>query len=86
MKNILLGLVLGILLASVPLAYTQQESERIHVGAATLRLGMEENVAISKLAELGYKLDKTPGSVVDWLDCYREKRTNRTVRWRRRIP
>lgn len=58
MKNLLLGLVLGILLASVPRAYTQQEPERISVGTTSLQLGMEKDAVISKLAERGYKLTK----------------------------
>lgn len=62
MKSILLGLVLGILLASGPRAYTQREPERIYVGTTSLQLGMEEHTVISKLAELGYTLNKTPGS------------------------
>jgi hypothetical protein len=59
MKNLLLGLVFGILLASVPQAYTQQEQERIYIGATTsLQLCMEKDAVISKLAERGYTLTK----------------------------
>jgi hypothetical protein len=62
MKRFLLGLVLGILLASVPLAYTQQRSERIFVGNISLQLGTEKDADISKLAEGGFKLAKLPSS------------------------
>jgi hypothetical protein len=62
MKNIFLGLVLGILLASVPLAYTQQPQERIYAGNVSLQLGMEKDAVISKLAEHDYKLTKLQSS------------------------
>ena len=58
MKNLLLGLVLGIFLASVPLAYTQQQPERLYIGDVRFQLGMEKDAVISKLAERGYKLTK----------------------------
>jgi len=61
MKNLLLGVALGILLAFVPLAYTQQ-AERISVGTVGLQLGMEKDAVISRLAERGYKLSKLEGS------------------------
>lgn len=76
MKNLLLGLVLGILLASVPLAYTQQEPERISVGAASLQLGMEKNAVISKLAELGYKLNKFGPSSEVWAVTGKDQQTD----------
>jgi hypothetical protein len=61
MKGLFLGLALGILLASTP-AYTQQESERINIGDISLRLGMEKDGVISKLAERGYRVSKLESS------------------------
>jgi hypothetical protein len=62
MKRFFLGLVLGILLVSVPIAYTQQQSERIFVGSISLQLGTEKDAVISKLAERGFRLSKLPSS------------------------
>lgn len=62
MKNLFLGLALGVLLASVPLAYTQPPQERIYAGNVSLQLGMEKDAVISKLAERDYKLTKLENS------------------------
>jgi hypothetical protein len=79
MKNIVLGLVLGILLASVPRAYTQQEPERIYVGTTSVRLGMEKDVVISKFAGLGYKVSKVPpsseGPIESWVISEKNEQT-----------
>jgi len=61
MKNLLLGTLLGILLALVPIAYTQQQGERIFVGTTSLQLGMEKDAVISRLAEQGYRLSRVEG-------------------------
>ncbi len=61
MKNLLVGLFLGIFAAFAPQAGTRQEPERIVVGSTTLQLGIDKDATISKLAELGYKLSKLQG-------------------------
>ena len=61
MKNLLLGLLLGILVASAQRAYTQQQPERIAVGDTILQLGMQKDAVISRLAEQGYKVTKLTG-------------------------
>jgi hypothetical protein len=79
MKNLLLGLLLGIFVASVQQAYTRQQPERIAVGSTSLQLGMPHDAVISKLAEQGYKVTKLsgpPGSTSDmWIATEKNDQT-----------
>jgi hypothetical protein len=53
MRNLLTGVLLGILIVAVPTAFTQQQSERIQLGT-DLQIGMAKDAVISKLTEHGY--------------------------------
>jgi hypothetical protein len=57
-NKVLLGMVLGIFLASVPRAFTQRPPERINVGEVNLQLGMAKDAVISRLTEQGYESGK----------------------------
>jgi hypothetical protein len=57
MRNLLIGVPLGILIVAVPTAFTQQQSERIQLGT-DLQIGMAKDAVISKLTEHGYVIRK----------------------------
>jgi hypothetical protein len=53
MRNLIFGVLLGILVA-VPIAYTQQQRpESIEIGGVLLHIGMPQDSVISKIAESG---------------------------------
>lgn len=56
MRNLLIGILLGLLIA-VPVAFTQQQPERIVIGVP-LQIGMTKDVVISRIAEQGFKIEK----------------------------
>jgi len=79
MKKLLLGMLLGILLVSGPLAYTQQQQEQISIGTTSLQLGMAKDAVISKLAELGYEFSKetgTKGAIESWAVTEKNRETD----------
>lgn len=78
MNKVLIGVLLGILLMSVPRALTQKQPERIDVGDVTLQLGMAKDAVITKLTERGYSSGKlaTSSEVVEnWFISRKNKET-----------
>jgi hypothetical protein len=51
MRNLLLGILIGLLIA-VPIAYTQQEPQRIDVGVRVY-IGEAKDVVIARIAAQG---------------------------------
>ena len=60
MRNLLVGLCLGLLIA-VSIAHTEQRPEEISVGT-TLQLGMAKEAALSQLTEKGFHVGKVDGA------------------------
>jgi hypothetical protein len=81
MRNLLMGVVLGILIVAVPTAFTQQQSERIQLGT-DLQIGMAKDAVISKLTEHGYVTRKlieegdSATNVDPWPDIWGVARSN----------
>jgi hypothetical protein len=56
MPNFSIGVLFGLLIA-VPVAFTQQQPERIVIGAP-LQIGMAKDTAISRIVEQGFTVNK----------------------------
>jgi hypothetical protein len=61
MRNFWIGVLIGLLIA-VPIAYTQEQRERIVI-AVPLEIGMEKEAVISRIAEQGFVTNKVQGAV-----------------------
>lgn len=75
MRNLIVGMLFGILIVAVPTAFTQQESERIYIGA-DLQLGMAKDSVISKVAEQGLKVTKVQELGESWIVTEKNEKTN----------
>jgi hypothetical protein len=66
MRNLLIGLLLGLIIAG-PAARTGQQAERIVVGAP-VQIGMTKDAVISEIVERGFIAQKTRGGAEEaWL-------------------
>jgi hypothetical protein len=65
-RNLAIGILLGFLVA-VPIAYTQQQPERIVIGETPLQIGIARDSAISQIAEHGLTVNKMNGEEEMWI-------------------
>lgn len=74
MRNVAIGILIGLIIA-VPFAHTQQQPERIVVGAP-LEIGMAKDKVISLVAQNGYLVVPTKGDSNQWVVSKRNEETN----------